>query len=449
MDLRSYLHAIRRGWLVVLLLALAGGVLAGVAYYLTPPSYSSRVDFYVSTPLPEGANAQSAGQFAEARVNSYVRLLTSDRLAELVVEETAVGLSPADVSNRIAAEAELNTVVLRATVTDSTPERATVIAEGVASTFGDMVDELDNQGRADAIVVINVVSGPTAAVLAGPDWRRYALAGIGAGLLAGIAVAVLRYALDTTVHSDDVVQELTGNPVLGSIPFDAGTKESPLIVGDELGTPRAEAYRQLRTNLHFLNAVGQASVIMVSSAVPGEGKTTIATNLALSFVERGEKVLLMECDLRLPAVSNLLGLEGSVGLTDVLVDHVRVDDVLQVWGQNLTVLAAGPLPPNPSELLGGTAMAQLMAELRTMFDRIVIDTPPLIPVTDAAVLSSVADGTLLVTRHGRTNRAQLAAAAQSLEGTRARILGTVFNMRRATRAERRLQGDSGYYYVNG
>ncbi len=448
MDLRQYLQAVRRGWAAVVLLTLAGGVLAGVAFYLTPASYSSRVDFYVSTPLPEGANAQSAGQFAESRVNSYVRLLKSDRLAQLVIEETGVPLSPNGVVNRISAEAELNTVVLRAKVTDSSPDRAETIAGGLASTFGDMVSELDNQGREDAIVVINVVSGPTAAVHAGPDWKRYAAAGLGAGLLAGVLLALLRSALDTTVHSEAVVQELTDNPVLGSIPFDADARHSPLIVGDELGTPRAEAYRQLRTNLHFLSAVGQASVIMVSSAVPGEGKSTIATNLALSFVERGEKVLLMECDLRLPAVAQLLGLEGSVGLTDVLVDRVPVEDVLQVWGQGLTVLAAGPLPPNPSELLGGTAMADLVAEMRVMFDRVVIDTPPLIPVTDAAVLSTVADGTLLVTRHGKTNRAQLAAAAQSLEGTHARLLGTVFNMRKATLAERRLQGDSGYYYLN-
>ena len=172
-------------------------------------------------------------------------------------------------------------------------------------------------------------------------------------------------------------------------------------------------------------------------------------NLALTFVEFGERVLLIDADLRRPALSQLLGLPGDVGLTNVLAGQVALDDVLQPWRNGgLHLLASGSMPPNPSELLGSARMGELITRVQERFDKIVIDTPPVLPVTDAAVASSYAEAVVVVIKHGSTSRAQLANAAATLENVDARVIGSVLNMKRTNRSERRRYGHHGYYFGN-
>jgi succinoglycan biosynthesis transport protein ExoP len=257
---------------------------------------------------------------------------------------------------------------------------------------------------------------------------------------------VLRELLDTSVRHVDVAQRLVGAPVLGTIGYNSETKKSPLIVGDESKSTRAEAYRQLRTNLQFVDAARPADVILVTSSVPLEGKSTTAVNLGLTFAQFGERVLLVEGDLRRPQLSSYLGLEREVGLTNVLAGQVELTDVVQPWGNGgLSLLASGSTPPNPSELLGSARMRELIDGLRQEFDKIVIDTPPILPVTDAVVASSWADAVVVVIRHGRTSRAQLATAAQALVNVDAPVVGCVLNMRKTTRADRKVYGADSYY----
>ncbi|HYP44808.1 MAG TPA: polysaccharide biosynthesis tyrosine autokinase [Propionibacteriaceae bacterium] len=450
MTLRSYVAVIRKNWLILVLASLLGSSLGAVAFWVTPPRYASSVDFYVSTPRTQGTSAQAGGQFAESRVNSYILLLSSEQMARRVIESTDVDLSPSELADKVGASAELNTVVVTATVTDSSAERAARITEGLSEEFPTLVDELDNQGRtADAIVVINVVSGPTAPVQVAPDWRKNIGLGLLAGLAAGLLIAVLRELLDTSVRQAEVAQQLVGAPVVGTIGFDSDVKKAPLIIEGGLKSTRAEAYRQLRTNLQFIVAARPADVIVVTSSVPLEGKSTTAANLGLTFAQFGERVLLVEGDLRRPELANYLGLEREVGLTNVLAGQVELADVIQPWGTGgLFLLASGSTPPNPSELLGSARMREVIANLRQQFDKIVIDTPPILPVTDAAVASSWADAVLLVIRHGHTNRAQLATASQALVNVDAPVVGCVLNMRKSSRADRRVYGPDNYYGRN-
>lgn len=451
MELSAYLRAIRRGWLLILLATILGAGVSWVAYALTPKEYSSSVDFYVSTPQTEGTSAQSGGQFAQSRVNSYILLLSSEQLARRVIASTGVDLGPRDLGAEVTATAELSTVVVTATVTDRSASRSLQIAQGLADNFNLLVDELDNQGKkANAIVVIHVVSGPTLhAGHVSPIWNRYLGLGLAAGLLLGLVIAVLRELLDTSVRDVEATQRLTGAPVLGSILFDSDTRKSPLIVGEEATTVRAEAYRQLRTNLQFISAARSADVLLITSSLPREGKTTTAVNLALTFAQFGESVLLIEGDLRRPKVADYLGLERGVGLSNVLAGQVKLDDVIQSWGSGgLSFLASGSTPPNPSELLGSAQMVETIKVLRTRFDKIVIDTPPILPVTDAAVASSWADAVVLVIRHGHSHRTQVAAAARALHNVEGHLIGCVFNMRKSSRAERRIYGTDEYYSVD-
>lgn len=446
MELRTYLIALRKNWWVIAIvtvLVTSGGLLA---YRLTPSTYASTVTFYVSTPMQKNSNPMSAGQFAEARVNSYVELLSSEKLAKVVVKDTGVDLGPRDVMKEITAEAQLNTVLVTATVTDSSSSRSQLLAQSIADNFGKMVSDLDNQGRKDSIVVINVVSGPTLVGVVSPSLKRYGGIALLSGLVVGVLLALLRELLDTSVRTVESARGLVGAPVLGMIGYDAASKKSPLILGDKTSSVRAESFRQLRTNLQFIDAADPTDVVLVTSSMPGEGKSTTAINLALTFVEFGERVLIIEGDLRRPKVAGYLGLEGDLGLTNVLVGQVEVDQVIQSFGTGgLSFLGSGSIPPNPSELLGGSRMAELMTELRTRFDKIVIDAPPLLPVTDAVVAAASADGVVFVIRHGKTSRAQVGHAARALHTVNIRIVGTVLTMRKAGRAEKRYYGSESYY----
>lgn len=448
MGLRTYFAVIRRNWWIILLSALLGTSGGLAAYLITPARYQSTVDFYVSTPRAEGTSAQAGGQFAESRVNSYILLLSSEKLAQRVISDQNLDMTPRELADQVDASAKLNTVLVTATVTDHSAQRSLRIAEGLAGTFGEMVDELDNQGRTSgATVVINVVSGPTLqAGQVSPDWRQYIGLGLLGGLAIGLLTAFLRELLDTSVRHLEVAQSLVGAPVIGTIAYDPEIKRAPLIIGKESTSVRAEAFRQLRTNLQFIAAARATEVIIVSSSVPLEGKSSTAVNLALTFAQFGERVCLIEGDLRRPRVAEHLDLAREVGLTNVLTGQVALDDALQPWGSDgLSLLASGLTPPNPSELLGSVAMHRVIDSLRGRFDKIVVDTPPVLPVTDAAVASAWADAVVLVVRHGRTTRAQLATAARSLRNVDAPVVGCVFNMRKARRADRKTYGPESYY----
>jgi non-specific protein-tyrosine kinase len=159
-----------------------------------------------------------------------------------------------------------------------------------------------------------------------------------------------------------------------------------------------------------------------------EGKSTTACNLAITLAKAGWHVVLVEADLRRPRIARYLGIEGSAGLTSVLIGKAAIADVLQPWGDEpLSVLPSGPIPPNPSELLSSENMKHTISELTDLGDIVLVDAPGLLPVTDAAVLARICDGTLLVTRYGKTRREQVAQAVKRLDAVDARLLGCVLN----------------------
>ena len=270
--------------------------------------------------------------------------------------------------------------------------------------------------------------------------RNLALAAL-LGLLAGAAGAVLREVLDTTIKNSEALQALTASPVLAAVPFDSTAKDGSLLVTDGGHSGRAEALRQLRTNLQYVDIDRPVKTLVVTSAVSGEGKSSTSCGLAVLFAEAGQRVLIIDADLRRPRIAQYLGLEGGVGLTTVLVGKATVDDVVQRYGTDLWVLPSGFLPPNPSELLGSRHMADLLDELGATFDMIIIDCPPLLPVTDAAVVAARADGALLMSRARKTTSAQVTMAARALKSVDARLLGCVLNMVPA-------KGPDAYYYYD-
>ncbi len=219
-------------------------------------------------------------------------------------------------------------------------------------------------------------------------------------------------------------------------------KSTSLVIHADPKSPVAEAYRILRTNIEFSSTDRKIKVILVTSSGPAEGKTTTAANMAIAMAEANRRVLLIDCDLRKPAIHRMFGLVNVKGLTNILVEGLEYDDITNVTEvENLEIITSGPKPPNPAELLGSQRMKEFLDKVREDYDMVIIDAPPILPVTDAAVLSQYVDGVVLVAGYGLTTFDAAVQAKASLQKVNARILGVVLNGVPAGK-----QGGYYYYY---
>jgi capsular exopolysaccharide synthesis family protein len=429
MDLQQYLHAVRTNWWAVALPVVFAVAIGAFVASRAEPQYRASVTFFVATSnQPAGQSAVQGDEFAQRRVNSYLGLLSTDRLANKVIDESGLDLAPSQIKRMMGADSDVDTLLLTATVTHESQELVERVAQAVSSEFVDLVDEVENRGSGRPAVQLEVVSGPNVTKV--PAQRAVAI-GVPAaiGLVAGLGLAWLLEVRDKTIRSEAQLRELEQAPVLGMVPFDRRLREGPRGRRVAASSAGLEAFRQLRTNLEFIDVGSPVQILVVTSSVAEEGKTTTAINLAAALVAANRRVLIVEADLRRPTLDDHFKVRGSVGLTDVIVGRGELEAAMQPVGVNgLMLLPSGKLPPNPSELLGSDAMVQLLERLRDRFDVVVVNTPPLLPVTDAAVLSAHADGVLVVVRAGRTTRQQLTLAMRTLNAVGARVLGTVLNM---------------------
>lgn len=431
-ELRDYIKVLRKRWRFVALLALLALAGAAAASLLATPQYEARTQLFVSTQAAGSASDLLQGSsFTQQRVKSYADVVTSPRVLDPVIEELGLPVTASKLGERVTAEAPLDTVLINVSVLDEAPAQAAMIANAVGESFATVVSELEqpSDGSPSPVTIstIDPASEPLAPV--SPNTRLNVALGLLVGLALGVGAAVLRESLDTSVKGEDDVRQVTEASVLGGIAYDPEAPKCPLIVQADPQGSRAEAFRQLRTNLQFVDVANHPRSFVVTSSIPGEGKSTTAANLAITMAASGARVCLVEGDLRRPKVAEYLGMEGSVGLTTVLIGQAELGDVLQPWGNgNLHVLPAGQVPPNPSELLGSSAMEDLLRKLETTYDAVLIDAPPLLPVTDAAVLTKLADGAVLVIGSHKINRDQLAKALGNLESVNGRVLGVVLNL---------------------
>jgi capsular exopolysaccharide synthesis family protein len=267
------------------------------------------------------------------------------------------------------------------------------------------------------------------------------------GLLLAVGIAFLAEYLDDTLKSPDDVEAVTGLPTLGTILRMKGDEGRSTIYRLAAilypRSPAAEAYRTLRTNIEFASVDAPARMILVTSAIPGEGKTTTAANLAAVFAQAGHTTLLVDADLRKPGAHKIFDLPNAQGLTNLLrTDDVTVRDLAQPTEQeHLSVLTTGPLPPNPAELLRSARMHTVLERLAASAEFVIVDSPPLQAVTDAAILSSLVDGTVLVVDAGRTRSGAVRNGRETLAKVGARVLGVTLN-----RMSESMSGD--YYYYD-
>ena len=388
----------------------------------------------------------SSGQTAITTA-TYAELMRTEPVVAAAGHE--VGLSVLEVKESISAQALGKSSLIELAVTRGSGDEAQRIANAVLAEFARLATELNNNsqiGETESAVSFIVTQDPT---LPGDPLSNNAvlyltLALIG-GIVLGTVLALLSSARDRSVKGPDDLKRTLGAPILGTIAEDSTVVDEPLLTSLDIQHPRVEAFRVLRTNLQFIDVDSTSKVVVVTSSVPGEGKSTTVANLAIILAQTGLRVAVVEGDLRRPAIGKYLGVSNDVGLTTVLVGRTSLSAALQpAITPGLEVLASGRRPPNPAELVQTRAMKSLIDSLRSQFDVILIDAPPLLPVTDGALLATLADGVLLVVRHGSTKHQEVHAAVDRLTSVDARLFGVVMNM---TPHSSRSAFASGYAYT--
>lgn len=431
MELQDYLRIIRKRWMTIVITALVVVGLAALWTVSQPKRYTSSTRFFVSVSGADTAALQQGSTFTQQRVKSYAELLKTPRALNPVVEELGDDTTASDLAGQITVTTPPETVIVEVAVTDPDPEHAQEIATAIGTTFPEVVSEVERpegSKKPSPIKVSLVEPASTSKTPTSPVPTRNLALGLVLGLLLGAGLAMLRHLLDTTVRTDEDVEEITEEPVIGAVHYDPRAVKEPLIVESDPSSPRSEAFRAVRTNLMFVNAARHPKTILLTSSIPGEGKSTTIANLALTLAQSGSRVCLIEADLRRPRLLEYLGLEGAAGLTDLLIERAMLDDVLQPYGSDrLDVIGAGAIPPNPSELLASEPMSRVLLNLSARYDYVLIDTPPVLPVTDAVVLSTKVDGVIVLVGTTIVRKEQLEATLEALSAVDNSLLGLVLN----------------------
>ena len=431
MDPKDVLHALRAGWSWLAAGLVLGLVAAWVVVSTSTPVYTSSSRLFVSGSANDPATAYDANLLPQERVASYAELVGGEAVAALVVDDLDLDLTPAELAQKISVDVIPETVILDVTVTDTSAERAQAIAVSLDRLFAATVAELEAApGTINLPVRILVVQEPRVeSEPISPNVPRDLTLGGALGLLAGFVLLLVRRRADTTIRGPEDVRRVRGARLLGAVVADPRLARAEQSAVDDPRSTSAESFRAIGAVLHSSTADRAPRVLAVTSALAGEGRTTLAVNLAAALSQSGNRVALVEADLRNPSLARVLGVIGTAGVSTVLAGTAQWREVAQHWdheGGQVTVLAAGPALVRPGEF-GSPKMRELLEAVREDHDYVVVDTPPLLAAAEAAVIGALADGCLVATRHGLTRREQLAEALAALARLDARVLGLVLN----------------------
>lgn len=454
MTLRDFLKLTRRRLGTILVCTLLGAVAAAGLLLVTPTTYSAQATAYVRVAMPQTSDGSNdsgsyaaAAQLASQKVKAFVSVFTSQSVAESVIKELNLDTTPAELADRVSASNAANSLTIVVTATGDSPEQARKIADAVVTQSAAQVKSLE--GANSPVQVVMMAPAGLSEITRTPSPAKYLAIGILAGLLIGFAIAFARQHFDTRLRTADDITDRFTDPVLAVLPQSKGIARTDADSNEDFQS--AESMRKLRTNLRYANVDRQAKVILVTSPLQGDGKSSVAASLAKVMAIAGDDVVLVDTDLRRPSVADTFALHGPLGLLQVLVGSTKPESALRATKvDGLSILPAFDTPPNPSELLGSSRMAELVQTLSR--DHVVIlDAPPVLPVTDAVVLSHLADSIVVVVSAGRTRAEQLEHAVESIQRGEGKVSGIVLNRASSTKLSRLRYGDAeyGYEYSSG
>lgn len=457
-DLRRVFEAVWKKMWLVLTTAVVGAVLSLlITIFVITPTYESAAMFYVnnnSLSVGDASFSISSGDLTTSRnlVKSYIVILNTRESLNDVIDYAGVDRTVADVKRMISASSVDETEIFEVVVTSPDPEEAESIANAIAYILPKRISSIIEGTSAK---VVDSAVRPSKA--ASPSYTNNTVIGFLLGFVMSVGIIVLREIFDITIRDEEDITQCCAHPILVSVPdmtvqgkggyygYGADTPEKktaaggrkgqrqPVLIGKRISFASSEAYKLLRTKLQFSFVDDSAShVIGISSAMSGEGKSLTAINLAYAMSQLDKKILVIDCDMRRPTLAEKLNIRKKPGLSSYLTGQISADELLQFCGiendeQAFHVIAAGECPPNPIELLSSAKMEKVLRTLRSKYDYIILDLPPVGDVSDALSVAGKTDGMLIVVRQNYCNRIVLSDAVHQFQFVNARILGVVHN----------------------
>ncbi len=423
-DLREYFLIIRkRFWLIALVVIIATAATGVYSYFYLDKVYEASTKLIITKQAESGDLQYNDIILNQRLVKTYSEIAKSRTISDTVIRNLRLNISHGEFAGKIQVASLRDTEVIEIRVQDTNPNLAATIANELSIVF---IDKIVNLMKIENIQILDTAIVPNNHISPRPK-LNIAIAMV-LGFMVGLGLVIVVEFLDNTIKNSGDVEKHLNLPVMATIPE---IKEKGygvnLVTYRDPKSPISEAYRMLRTNLQFSDLDKKLKTIVVTSTSPSEGKSTTIANLAITLVSMGSKTLLIDCDFRKPRIHTVFNISNHVGMTNYLMGEKLEDVIQRVRGLNLDILACGPIPPNPSELLASTKMKYVLQELRTMYDVILIDTPPVGLVTDGAILSNIADGTLYVVSSGETQVDNAQKAKKQLDKVNSNIIGVLLN----------------------
>lgn len=415
-------RVITKRWYLLLLLPLLA---AGVVYYQSQttytPVYTASATLMITRPASTNPTTSSDISLGRAMASTYQEIIRSRRILDLVATDDMIPYSADGLRGMVEVSSLGGGELIQVLVTDRDPVLASYTANMVSRVFMDQIGVIIRGAYVTILDEAPVPRGPS-----NPQpGRRNVTVAFMFGLVAAVGFAFAIDYVDRSIKDPEEAENLLGLPVMGLVPK-VGGKEEITVSGR---SPQAEALRTLRTNIQFSSVDKPIKSILVTGANASCGKSTIAANLAISFAQSGGEVLLVDTDLRRPSQQRFFKTDNELGLSSLIFKNdLDVANVLQESGKNgLKILLSGPIPPYPAEMLASQRMNELVDRLEKQFDYIIFDSPPLLAMTDAVVLSRLVDGTLIVLDYGRVRRDEAINALKTLNRVQANVIGAVLN----------------------
>ena len=439
MQSNNLLKLIRYHWAAILICAQLGILLGAAMAIITPREYTAHADVFVQVSGGSStSDVAAATNYSQQQARNFSAVATREIVLQSVIDDLGLDTTVQQLRTQVSTVVPLNSTMITISGTDRSPDRAADIANSVAAALTAVVPQLTPEVVGESTVRMQIIENANPpSTHSSPNIPLTLVLGLLAGLVAAAVVVAIRAAVGTRVHSAEQAVEITGAAVIGTVAFDKTARNEAVPVTEGAWSQRAEEYRQLRTNLRYLQPDTEHKVFVVTSSVPGEGKSTTTVNMAAALAASGLRVGLVEADLRRPSLAELLDMTPGAGFAGVLTEEVSLDEAFQSWGPNgLQVLLAGDTPPNPSELIESARGAEILQRIRGSFDVTIVDSPPLTAVADAAALTRQLGGAVLVVGSRRVRVRELRRAVERLSTIGVPVEGVVMNFATVPRTDR-------------
>lgn len=455
LTIADLLKIVRNHWILAVATLLVVFVATAGYTFTRTPQYTAKAELLATyrgtasstSSTVSGGDLNSGANYLNSQIQTYPQLVKTESVLQPVIDELGLRTTVSGLAGKVTASNPSDTMLVDISVNDPNPKSASQIANGVAESlkkqvtstiYSDDGDKIISPVNLDIVQQAYAPSSPSS-----PNIKLNLAVGVVAGAVLGVVVALMRDLLDRRVRSDTDVTSVCTAPVLGSLPRTETFEANAPVVISHPSSQEAEEVRRLRTNLVFSTGdEPRNNVIVVTSPGPREGKTTVAANLAAAFAEAGNKVLLVDADVRHPSVGEKLGIEGTIGLTHMLTNKVSSKEAIQrYWKPNFHILPAGKQSMNPSVLLNSRAMRSMIEQVSGVYDYVIIDTAPLQVANEAAVFAKEGPELLMVVGYGATEKKHLRDSLQELRTLDIEPVGVAVNLTEPEKPHK-----SGYYY---